>query len=105
MEGNLHRASRERARVQSQVGQLPQNLPFEGDGDALIDRAGGWLWAGYGFRSELDAHPLLAQFLGLDVLSLRLIDERFNHLDTCFARSVTAGCSMTRPPLIFSPTV
>lgn len=67
-----------------QVEQLPQNLPFEGAGDALIDRGGGWLWAGYGFRSELDAHPLLAQFLGMEVLSLRLIDERFYHLDTCF---------------------
>jgi N-dimethylarginine dimethylaminohydrolase len=71
-------------RVQWQGEQLPQNLPFEGAGDALIDRGGGWLWAGYGFRSELDAPPLLAQILGVDVLSLRLIDDRFYHLDTCF---------------------
>ena len=66
------------------VHTLPESLPFEGAGDALFDRAGGWLWAGYGFRSELDAHPLLAEWLNVEVLSLRLVDSRFYHLDTCF---------------------
>ncbi len=80
-----------------QVEQLPQNLPCEGAGDALIDRGGGWLWAGYGYRSELDAHPLLAQFLGVEVLSLRLIDERFYHLDTCFC-PLSDGTLLYYPP-------
>ncbi|MEL6385322.1 MAG: fused N-dimethylarginine dimethylaminohydrolase/saccharopine dehydrogenase domain-containing protein, partial [Cyanobacteria bacterium J06626_18] len=62
------------------VHTLPQGLPFEGAGDALLDRAGEWLWAGYGFRSELDSHPYLAQWLDVEVLSLRLIDRRFYHL-------------------------
>lgn len=66
------------------VFTLPEGLPFEGAGDALIDRAGGWLWAGYGFRSELDSHPLIAEWLDVEVLSLRLVDSRFYHLDTCF---------------------
>ena len=66
------------------VHELPEDLPFEGAGDALLDREGRWLWAGYGPRSELDAHPLLAKWLDLEVLSLRLIDKRFYHLDTCF---------------------
>ncbi|MEY2833775.1 MAG: hypothetical protein RLZZ574_3034, partial [Cyanobacteriota bacterium] len=66
------------------VFELPQDLPFEGAGDALLDREGRWLWAGYGFRSELDSHPYLAKWLDIEVLSLRLIDERFYHLDTCF---------------------
>ena len=66
------------------VHELPEDLPFEGAGDALLDREGRWLWAGYGPRSELDAHPLLAKWLGIEVLSLRLIDKRFYHLDTCF---------------------
>ena len=66
------------------VYELPEDLPFEGAGDALLDREGRWLWAGYGPRSELDAHPLLARWLGIEVLSLRLIDRRFYHLDTCF---------------------
>jgi lysine-ketoglutarate reductase/saccharopine dehydrogenase-like protein (TIGR00300 family) len=66
-----------------EVFELPTDLPFEGAGDALLDRAGGWLWAGYGLRSELDAHPLLAQWLDVEVVSLRLVDQRFYHLDTC----------------------
>lgn len=64
--------------------ELPPDLPFEGAGDALLDRQGAWLWAGYGFRSELDAHPYLARWLDLEVISLRLIDPKFYHLDTCF---------------------
>jgi lysine-ketoglutarate reductase/saccharopine dehydrogenase-like protein (TIGR00300 family) len=66
-----------------EVFELPADLPFEGAGDALLDRGGEWLWAGYGFRSELDAHPLIARWLGIEVISLRLIDPRFYHLDTC----------------------
>ena len=66
------------------VYELPKDLPFEGAGDALFDREGRWLWAGYGFRSELDSHPYLAKWLDIEVLSLRLINERFYHLDTCF---------------------
>jgi len=66
------------------VYELPKELPFEGAGDALFDREGRWLWAGYGFRSELDSHSYIAKWLDTEVLSLRLIDERFYHLDTCF---------------------
>ena len=66
------------------VHELPEDLPFEGAGDALLDREGRWLWVGYGPRSELDSHPMLAKWLGIEVLSLRLIDKRFYHLDTCF---------------------
>jgi len=66
------------------VYELPKDLPFEGAGDALLDREGRWLWAGYGFRSELDSHPYIAKWLDIEVLSLRLMDERFYHLDTCF---------------------
>ncbi len=78
------------------VHLLPKNLPFEGAGDALMDRAGGWLWAGYGFRSELDSHPYLAQWLDVEVLSLRLVDRRFYHLDTCF-------CPLTDGYLLYYP--
>jgi lysine-ketoglutarate reductase/saccharopine dehydrogenase-like protein (TIGR00300 family) len=67
-----------------EVFDLPPDLPFEGAGDALLDRAGKYLWAGYGFRSELDSHPYLARWLDVEVISLRLIDPRFYHLDTCF---------------------
>lgn len=67
-----------------EIFELPADLPFEGAGDALMDRQAACLWAGYGFRSELDSHPHLARWLNIEVLSLRLIDPRFYHLDTCF---------------------
>ena len=78
------------------VHELPPDLPFEGAGDALFDREGRWLWAGYGFRSELDSHPFLANWLDIEVLSLRLMDERFYHLDTCF-------CPLTNGYLLYYP--
>ena len=67
-----------------EVRQLPTNLPFEGAGDALLDRGDHILWAGYGFRTELESHGHLAKWLDIEVISLRLVDKRFYHLDTCF---------------------
>ncbi len=67
------------------VRELPRDLPFEGEGDALWDGARAILWAAYGLRTELDVHPLLAQWLTVEVVSLRLVDKRFYHLDTCLA--------------------
>jgi lysine-ketoglutarate reductase/saccharopine dehydrogenase-like protein (TIGR00300 family) len=78
------------------VYSLPKDLPFEGAGDALLDREGRWLWAGYGFRSELDSHPYLAKWLDIEVISLRLMDERFYHLDTCF-------CPLSNGYLLYYP--
>ncbi|MEM9903738.1 MAG: TIGR00300 family protein [Cyanobacteria bacterium P01_D01_bin.44] len=78
------------------VYELPKDLPFEGAGDALFDREGRMLWAGYGFRTELDAHSYVAQWLDVEVLSLRLMDERFYHLDTCF-------CPLTEGYLLYYP--
>ncbi len=79
------------------VYELPKELPFEGAGDALLDREGRWLWAGYGFRSELDAHAYLSEWLDIEVLSLRLMDERFYHLDTCFC-PLSGGYLLYYPP-------
>jgi lysine-ketoglutarate reductase/saccharopine dehydrogenase-like protein (TIGR00300 family) len=79
------------------VYELPKDVPFEGAGDALFDREGRWLWAGYGFRSELDSHPLIANWLDVEVLSLRLMDERFYHLDTCF-------CPLSGGYLLYYPS-
>ncbi|MCB1739513.1 MAG: TIGR00300 family protein [Gammaproteobacteria bacterium] len=70
-----------------QVLQLSQDHPFEGEGDALLwpsDEGSGLLWAGYGVRTGLQAHRELCELLNLEVISLRLVDERFYHLDTCF---------------------
>ncbi len=57
---------------------------FEGEGDALFQPGQALLWGGYGVRTSLLAHREIAGILNVEVLPLRLVDERFYHLDTCF---------------------
>ncbi len=49
----------------------------EGDFAVLSDR----VLAGHGFRTTLDGHRDLAALTGREVISLRLVDPRFYHLD------------------------
>ena len=63
---------------------MSDDEPFEGEGDALIQHGYPLLWAGYGVRSGLEAHRTLTEALDVEVVSLRLVDQRFYHLDTCF---------------------
>jgi N-dimethylarginine dimethylaminohydrolase len=62
---------------------LPENIGFEGAGDCLIDRSGQWLWTGFGFRTEIEAHSYLARWFDYEIVSIRLTDSRFYHIDTC----------------------
>lgn len=62
----------------------PERATFEGEGDALFQPGEPLLWAGYGVRSSLHAYPAIGAALGVEVVPLHLIDERFYHLDTCF---------------------
>ncbi|WP_085974190.1 dimethylargininase [Mycobacterium sp. 155] len=55
----------------------------EGQGDFLL--VGSTLLAGWGFRTERDAHEEVATITGLSVVSLELVDPRFYHLDTALA--------------------
>ncbi|WP_197374406.1 dimethylargininase [Mycolicibacterium baixiangningiae] len=55
----------------------------EGQGDILV--AGRLLLAGYGFRTDIRAHEEIAAALDMPVVSLRLVDPRFYHLDTALA--------------------
>lgn len=65
------------------VVDWPDDVPFEGAGDALLDRAAVLIWAAHGFRTSQAAHALLEKFFARHVVSLRLVDPRFYHLDTC----------------------
>ncbi len=67
-----------------EVSMMPRDVPFEGAGDALFDRADGRLWMAHGHRSISAAREVIFQRLGADVQTLRLTDTRFYHLDTCF---------------------
>ncbi len=67
-----------------EVMLMPRDVPFEGAGDALFDRAGKRLWFAYGHRSVLAAREAIESRLGARVVPLKLTDQRFYHLDTCF---------------------
>src|SRR5438128_5512115 len=66
------------------VVPLPSGGTFEGEGDALFQPGAPLGWGGYGVRTSLQAHRDLADILDVEVVPLRLVDERFYHLDTCF---------------------
>jgi len=65
-----------------EVSWLPENLYFEGEGDALF--GGDVLFCGYKFRSDVQSHRAIAEMLGCLAVSVELVDARFYHLDTCF---------------------
>jgi N-dimethylarginine dimethylaminohydrolase len=79
------------------VRVLPDDVAFEGAGDALIDRCGPWLWVGHGFRTELVAHDYLRQWFDLEIVSIRLVDPRFYHIDTCLC-PLEGGYLLYHPP-------
>jgi len=66
------------------VRELPRATPFEGEGDALFESDGTRLWAGHGLRTRESSHRHLTDLWNIEVVSLRLVDPRFYHLDTCF---------------------
>jgi len=76
---------------------LDEKIGFEGAGDCLFDRVGPWLWTGYGFRTEIEAHAEIRKFFDVDVVSIRLTDARFYHIDTCFC-PLTDGFLVYHPP-------
>ena len=76
---------------------LDEKIGFEGAGDCLIDRGGPWLWTGYGFRTEIEAHEEIRKFFNTDLVSIRLTDARFYHIDTCFC-PLTDGYLLYHPP-------
>jgi N-dimethylarginine dimethylaminohydrolase len=55
----------------------------EGEGDLML--VGGTILAGTGFRTGAEAHREVSELYGREVLTLRLVDPRFYHLDTAIA--------------------
>jgi N-dimethylarginine dimethylaminohydrolase len=62
-----------------QVVRVPEAVN-EGEGDIL--KAGPVVIAGYGFRTQTAAHAEVSELFGRPVLTVRLIDPRYYHLDT-----------------------
>ena len=55
----------------------------EGEGDILL--VGTRILAGTGFRSSVESHAELAETFGREVVTLKLVDPRFYHLDTAIS--------------------
>lgn len=65
---------------------LPEDLDFEGAGDALLDRQKPFVWHGFGPRTMSQVTEELRSFYpDRDVVPLQLVDPRFYHIDTCLA--------------------
>jgi len=71
----------------------------EGEGDFLT--LDGVILAGTGFRTDIAAHQEAQEFLGRPVVTLRLVDPRFYHLDT--ALFPLGGDNVAYYPGAFSP--
>lgn len=77
-----------------QILRLPENCLFEGAGDGFFWRD--VLLAGFGPRSSADSHRYIENLLGLDVVSLELVDPYFYHLDTCL-------CLLNEETMVYYP--
>ena len=80
-----------------EVSLMPRECPFEGAGDALFDRGTDVLWMAHGHRSISEAREVIFDRLGVNAVTLRLVDQRFYHLDTCFC-PLEGGYAMFYPP-------
>ena len=57
---------------------------FEGMGDAIPHPGKRLIYGGYGHRSSEEAYDEIAEILNVPIVTVKLTDARFYHLDTCF---------------------
>ncbi len=77
-----------------EIVRLPEHLAFEGEGDAL--KCGDVWICGHGFRTDKKAHRWVEDWTRGPVVSVRLVDSRYYHLDTCFC-PLSDGLAMWHP--------
>lgn len=76
------------------IHRLPEDVLFEGNGDAVY-----WnqrIFAGYGVRSDKQAHAHLARILDVDVLPIEVLAPHF-HVDTVL-------CPLNANTLAYAPS-
>jgi N-dimethylarginine dimethylaminohydrolase len=69
---------------------------FEGSGDAVWHPGKRLIWGGFGFRSDPEVYEQVARAFHAPVILLKLVNERFYHLDTCF-------CPLTPEAVLIHP--
>lgn len=75
------------------------NFTNEGEGDILL--VGDTILGGYGFRTDPAAHPEISALFDREVVSLRLVNPKFYHLDT--ALTVLPDNNVAYLPDAFDP--
>ena len=70
---------------------------FEGMGDAAWHPGKRLLWGGHGFRTDPEVYEEIAKTFEIPVVMLKLVNERFYHLDTCFC-PLTPEAVLIYPP-------
>ncbi len=79
-----------------EVVTLPEGCLQEGAGDCLWDAGRRLFWVGYGPRSTLAGGRAVCREFGREIVPLKLVSERFYHLDTCF-------CPLSGGEVLFYP--
>jgi N-dimethylarginine dimethylaminohydrolase len=74
-----------------------ETLTFEGTGDCVWHPGKRLLWGGYGFRTDPEIYNEVADAFEAPVVTLKLVHERFYHLDTCF-------CPLTQDAVLIYPS-
>ncbi|MEK7384473.1 MAG: arginine deiminase-related protein [Elusimicrobiota bacterium] len=69
---------------------------FEGSGDAVWHPGHRLIWGGHGFRTDPEIFTQVAEAFKTPVILLKLVNERFYHLDTCF-------CPLTPEAVLIYP--
>lgn len=77
--------------------KLASHQTFEGSGDAVWHPGKRLLWGGHGFRSDPEVFEQVAAAFKTPVIMLKLVNERFYHLDTCF-------CPLTPESVLIYPS-
>ena len=58
---------------------------LEGQGDSLWHHGKKLIWGGYGHRTDRSTYDVISEMLGVPVVALRLVTDKFYHLDTCLS--------------------
>lgn len=69
-----------------QILSLPNTeMLLEGQGDALWHPGKKLIWGGYGHRTDRSTYDVVSSMLGVPVIALKLVTDKFYHLDTCLS--------------------
>ncbi|MBI3298961.1 MAG: hypothetical protein HYZ75_12395 [Elusimicrobia bacterium] len=74
-----------------------QSLVFEAGADCAWHPGKRLLWGAHGFRSDPESYALAADAFEAPVVLLKLVNERFTHLSSCF-RPLTPEAVLIVPP-------